>query len=69
MKELQTLKELLENKGLKCNFIIPNTAKEGISYPEYLRQLSLSRCVIDINQANQVGLTSVRWKLYFITRN
>ena len=55
--ELQALKELLETNALTCNFIIPETAKEGISYAEYLKQLSLSRCVIDINQSNQTGLT------------
>ena len=55
--ELQALKELLETNALTCNFIIPETAKEGISYAEYLKQLSLSRCVIDINQSYQTGLT------------
>ena len=47
----------MEAGGLKCNFIIPKLPAEKITYPEYLRQLSASRCVVDICQQNQTGLT------------
>lgn len=56
-QELQQLRQAIEGGNMKCNFIIPKQPKEKISYPEYLKQLSASRCVIDICQQNQPGLT------------
>lgn len=56
-EDLLLLRQTMEAGGLKCNFIIPKLPAEKITYPEYLRQLSASRCVVDICQQNQTGLT------------
>lgn len=56
-QDLQHLRQMIEDSGLKCNFIIPKQQTEKITYPEYLRQLDASRCVIDICQQHQTGLT------------
>lgn len=56
-KELATLRLLLEQKGLTCDFIIPHTPKEKVTYPEYLKRADRSRCIIDIAQNGQFGLT------------
>lgn len=56
-QELQQLRHTIEEGNMKCNFIIPRQQTEKITYPEYLRQLNASRCVIDIGQQHQTGLT------------
>lgn len=57
LADLNQLRQTLEESGLQCNFIIPHSKESVISYQEYLRQLSLSRCVIDICQQGQTGIT------------
>ena len=54
---LDRLRRRLEEAGLVCDFIIPTTAGEKIGYDEYLRRLSRARCVVDICQQGQRGLT------------
>ena len=36
--ELEALRRLLEQNGLKCDFIIPRTPQEKVTYPEYLKR-------------------------------
>ena len=55
--ELEQLRTLLEGNGWKCRFIIPKCNEQKISYSDYLSQLASCRCVIDICQKDQSGLT------------
>jgi len=55
-KTLLSLKELLEKK-YSCLFIIPKKPGEGISYERNLELVEQSRCLIDIYQKKQSGLT------------
>lgn len=55
--ELEALRRLLEQNGLTCDFIIPRTPQEKVTYPEYLKRADRSRCIIDIAQGGQLGLT------------
>ena len=54
---LDEIRRLMEAKGFVCDFVIPAAPSEKITYPEYLRRLSRSRCVVDICQEGQTGLT------------
>lgn len=54
---LQTLRSVLESEGLTCDFVIPSAPADKLTYPEYLNRLAHSRCVIDICQGKQTGLT------------
>lgn len=54
---LNNLRKILELKGYKCDFVIPQNPDEKLSYPEYLKRLRQTRCVIDICQKGQTGLT------------
>ena len=57
-EELEKIKENLEKANYKCLFIIPGvTQKEGISYDENLQIIKRSKCIIDIYQKHQLGLT------------
>ena len=55
--ELAVLKLILERQGCTCDFIVPQSDEERISYVEYLERLSGSRCVVDLCQKMQTGLT------------
>lgn len=57
LEELCALEKLLKENALTCQFIIPKRAEERIDYSSYLNRLSQARCVIDITQKNQLGLT------------
>ena len=54
---LQCLRTRLEAEGLTCDFVIPRTPAEKLTYPLYLDRLARTRCVIDISQKGQTGLT------------
>lgn len=54
---LQRLRTRLEAEGLTCDFVIPHTPAEKLTYPQYLDRLARTRCVIDISQKGQTGLT------------
>lgn len=73
-EELQRLQDTLEEQGLSCRFIIPHTPAEKVDYATYLRLLDRSRCVVDIAQKNQPGLTrrpleALFYKKKLITNN
>ena len=54
---LNDLRTRLETEGFTCDFVIPRTPAEKLTYPQYLDRLSRTRCVIDICQGDQTGLT------------
>ncbi len=55
-QRLSKLKEELEGKGFRCKFmVIP--PMDRISYEEYLLYVRQSRCLVDMMQKGQVGLT------------
>lgn len=54
---LHDLRTSLESEGLVCDFVIPRTPSEKLTYPQYLDRLAHTRCVIDICQQGQTGLT------------
>ena len=55
--ELELLRRILQKHGCSCDFVIPKSKEERISYDEYLDRLSRSRCVVDLCQKMQTGLT------------
>ena len=54
---LHDLRTRLESEGMRCDFVIPRTPSEKLTYPRYLDRLARTRCVIDICQGGQTGLT------------
>ena len=56
-QHLLELKSQLESLGFSCLFIVVDDLKSGISYKEYLEHVKESRCLVDVFQENQVGLT------------
>lgn len=54
---LRDLRTRLEAEALTCDFVIPRTPAEKLTYPQYLDRLARTRCVIDISQKGQTGLT------------
>ena len=54
---LTDIRNRMSANGFICDFVIPRTPAEKISYTEYLKRLSRTRCVIDISQKGQYGLT------------
>lgn len=54
---LLQLKNILEKAGYNCMFIIPHSPSEYISYEENLAYVKRSKCIIDIYQKGQSGLT------------
>ena len=57
-ERLNTLKTQLEAKGYKCKFIIVGDGNDTkISYEEYLDYVRKSRCLVDLFQQGQIGLT------------
>lgn len=54
---LLRIKAFLESKGYKCYFVIPHSSSEYISYEENLRYVARSRCIVDIYQKGQSGIT------------
>lgn len=54
---LLKIKAFLESKGYKCYFVIPHSSSEYISYEENLRYVARSRCIVDIYQKGQSGIT------------
>lgn len=54
---LLKIKTFLESRGYKCYFIIPHSSSEYISYEENLRYVARSRCIVDIYQKGQSGIT------------
>lgn len=56
-KELLELEEILKEKGFSTNFKIIENEKDYISYDEYLKLVSQSKCIIDYNQNRQIGLS------------
>lgn len=57
MKEIAYVKKLCSDTGLSTKFIIPQSKNDYITYKEYLDNLCKARCVLDITQMNQSGLT------------
>lgn len=56
-KELLELERKLNSNNVKTNFFIIEDEKDCISYDEYLSFLSKSKCILDFNQAGQIGLS------------
>ena len=45
---LRDLRTRLEAEALTCDFVIPRTPAEKLTYPQYLDRLARTRCVVDI---------------------
>ena len=57
-ERLNTLKNKLETNGYSCKFIVvDDSGKNSISYEQYLDYVRKSRCLVDMFQKGQVGLT------------
>lgn len=54
---LLKIKSFLEEKGYTCCFIIPHSKDEFISYDENLKYVARSRCLVDVYQSGQSGIT------------
>ncbi len=73
-KRLADLRQMLESKGFRCQFIVVENANERISYEKYLEYLSKSRCVVDLMQEGQTGITrrpveALFWNKKLLTEN
>jgi hypothetical protein len=72
--ELLRLQHYLEESGYKCRFVFPHTVSERLSPQQYIDILRSSRCVIDMNQSGQTGLSrrpleALFYKKKLITNN
>lgn len=57
-KRLDDLKKELESKGFRCLFIVVEKGEDKrITYEQYLEYVLESRCIVDLFQEGQVGLT------------
>lgn len=57
-KELiHSIKDTLLEKGYTCNFIVIDAYKDRISYEENIANLQNCRCIVDIVNPNQQGVT------------
>ena len=56
LERLNRLREQLEGMGYRCLFIIVPPA-DKISYLQYLEHVRESRCIVDLMQESQAGLT------------
>lgn len=54
---LNNLKNQLENMGYRCNFDIRSIDQPNISYIDYLKVSLSARCMVEILQDNQSGMT------------
>ena len=55
--ELSRLKDMLESQGCTCDFVVPQCREECLIGDQYYQRLSRARCLVDIVQKNQCGLT------------
>lgn len=72
--ELVRLQHYLEENGYKCSFVFPHHVSERLTPQQYIDNLRSSRCVIDMNQTGQVGLSrrpleALFYKKKLITNN
>ena len=73
-QRITDLRQMLERKGFRCLFIEVREASERISYEKYLEYLSESRCVVDLMQEGQTGITrrpveALFWNKKLLTEN
>lgn len=73
-EELLRLQHFLESEGYTCRFIFPHSREERLTPEQYIELLRTSRCVIDMNQSGQVGLSrrpleALFYKKKLITNN
>ena len=54
---LMELRKFLELRGNICRFLIPHSPQEFISYDENIRNVERCRCIVDIYQSGQTGIT------------
>lgn len=51
------LKNILEKKGLKCDFNIIENPKNFFKYQDYLNKLSKTKCILDFSHSEYCGLS------------
>lgn len=73
-ERLHSLRSMLEGKGFRCLFIDVKSPSERISYEQYLSYLSRSRCLVDLMQEGQTGITrrpveALFWNKKLLTEN
>ncbi len=56
-ERLAQLQHALEEMGYKCLFIVVGQNSEYITYEQYLKYVEESKCLIDLFQEGQVGIT------------
>lgn len=57
LQKLNDVKTKLEARGIECFFIIVNGPSDYISYEDNIKHVCSSRCVLEICQPGQEGLT------------
>ncbi len=55
--EILKIETEIKKKGLITNFKIIENEKDFISYDEYLKNVSATKCILDYNQKGQTGLS------------
>ncbi len=73
-ERLQALQQMLESKGYKCRFVVVEPGEPGITYAQYLDYVRQSRCIVDLMQQGQTGLTrrpveALFWNKKLLTEN
>jgi hypothetical protein len=56
-RRLADLEHTLSIMGYRCLFIVVSSESQRISYQQYLKYTRQSRCIVDIQQEGQTGLT------------
>jgi len=54
---LDRLRSLAEQSGLECRFVIKDKRERKLPYEEMLRDAARSRCIVDLIQDGQSGMT------------
>ena len=56
-QRLADLERKLSMMGYRCVFIVVSSDSQRITYPQYLEYVRQSRCLVDVQQEGQTGLT------------
>lgn len=65
---LLDLKKQLEKVNVRCNFEIIDDNCQGLSYDDYLKEVSCSKCILEFNSFSQVGLTLRSMEALFFSK-
>lgn len=73
-EKVESLYEVLKNDGYRCKFFFVDKSKSYMSYSKNIEIIKQSKCLIELTQDNQKGLTlrameALKYKRKLITTN